>query len=282
MLYHVTLGLPWAWRSGPSDSSEREHLSEMAQELPSNALMAVDAGFVGYDFWNELNNACVSFVARIGGNVKLLKNLGYVRRQENIVYVWPDKAQRNKQPPLVLRLECFFDGKERVYLVTNVLDAKRLSVQQMIEIYAARWRVEVYYRDFKQTFERGKLRSKSADNAQLELDWSIVGLWAMCLYATAVHVAAGIEPRKRSVANVLRAFRRPMQEYKSTPDEGEDMDSLVAKAIKDNYQRKSSKAGRDHPRKKKKRRLGEPKITLATAEQRKAVRQLKKIQHTAA
>ena len=53
----------------------------------------------------------------------------------------------------------------------------------------------------------------------------------MCLYATAEHVSAGIEPRQRSVANVLRAFRRPMQEYKSTPDEGEDMESLVAKAI---------------------------------------------------
>ncbi len=49
----------------------------------------------------------------------------------------------------------------------------RLSSRQMREIYQARWGVEIYYRDFKQTFGRGKLLSKTADNAQLELDWSI-------------------------------------------------------------------------------------------------------------
>ncbi len=274
MLYHVGLGLPWAWRTGPSDSSERDHLSDMAQDLPDNALVTLDAGFVGYDFWRGLDEANVSFVARIGGNVKLLKNLGYVRQHRDLVCVWPDQAQRKRQPPLVLRLESFCGGKEEVYLVTNVLDSNRLSRRQLIEVYAARWGVEVYYRDLKQTFARAKLRSKSADNAQLELDWSILGLWAMALYTAARQAVDGIAPERRSVADMLHAFRLPMEQHRCVAEEREDLFSLLANAVKDQYERHSSKASRGHPRKKKKHAISKPVILAATKQQQSIAQQL--------
>ena len=50
LFWHVGTGLPWAWRTGPSDSSERGHLEEMLSELPENTLITADAGFIGYDF----------------------------------------------------------------------------------------------------------------------------------------------------------------------------------------------------------------------------------------
>ncbi len=216
-----------------------------------------------------------AFVARVGANVRLLKNLGYIRRHKDIVYVWPDKAQKDQQPPLALRLHGFCGGKEEVYLVTNVLDPHRLSSAQMQKIYQARWGVEIYYRDFKQTFGRGKLLSKQADNAQLELDWSILGLWAMCLYASAQHVANGVSPKRRSLANVLHAFRLPMEQSKCVADEGEDLFHLLEIAIKDTYQRHSSKASRNPPRKKTKRAIGKPTIQNATKEQRFAAENTK-------
>jgi hypothetical protein len=274
VLYHVGLGVPWDWRSGPSDSSERDHLLEMAEDLPENALLAMDAGFVGYDFWQTLDQAGAAFVVRVGANVRLLKNLGYVRRKRDIVSVWPDAAQRRQQPPLVLRLHTFCGAKEEVYLVTNVLEDSRLSAPQMRDIYQARWGVEIYYRDLKQTFGRGKLLSKTPDNAQLELDWSIVGLWAICLYGTALHMANGIPPQWRSVANLLYAFRLPMEQARCVADEGEDLFSLVAIAVKDRYKRKTSKASRNHPRKKKKHKIGSPVIQDATLEQQTSAQNL--------
>ena len=48
-MWHVGTGLPWEWRTGPSDSSERGHLLEMLAGLPAGALIAADAGFVGYE-----------------------------------------------------------------------------------------------------------------------------------------------------------------------------------------------------------------------------------------
>ena len=47
MLWHVGSGLPWDWRTGPSDSSERGHFQEMLGSVPVGCLRAADAGFVG-------------------------------------------------------------------------------------------------------------------------------------------------------------------------------------------------------------------------------------------
>ena len=124
----------------------------------------------------------------------------------------------------------------------------------------------MFYQHFKQTFERRKLRSKSAENAQVEAEWSLLGLWAMGLHAQSVLAPEGIPTRRISVAGVLRAYRRPMREYKSRPDPGESLTELLRRAVIDNYKR-GSKASRDYPRKKHEAPIGPPKVCPATEKQ---------------
>ena len=50
LMFHLGTRLPWDWRLGPSDSSERAHLLEMLLALPQLSLIAADAGFVGYEY----------------------------------------------------------------------------------------------------------------------------------------------------------------------------------------------------------------------------------------
>ena len=114
LLWHVGTGLPWSWRSGASDSSERHHLREMLEEMPENSLITADAGFVGYEFWKAILDAGHDFVIRIGAHVKLIKQLGYAREYDHTVSLRPDKAARKKMPPLGLRLIVIHDGKQPV------------------------------------------------------------------------------------------------------------------------------------------------------------------------
>ena len=138
LLWHVGSGLPWAWRSGPSDSSEREQLQQTLAELPENSLITADAGFVGYDFWKAIQDARQNFLIRVGrcapqdDNVRLLKKLGYAREYDHVVYIWPNEAAKKKQPPLVLRLIVIHNGKHPVYLLTN-LTKTQLSDQQALK-----------------------------------------------------------------------------------------------------------------------------------------------------
>jgi hypothetical protein len=262
-MWHAGTGLPWDWRTGPSDSSERQHLLEMIDGLPPNALVTADAGFVGYAFWSELLLKGRQFLIRVGGNVGLLKKLGDFRENADTVYLWPKDAMKAAQPPLVLRLIVVHNGRHPVYLVTSIRDKKRLSDQDLAGIYALRWGLELYYRHFKQTFERRKLRSHKADNAECEAHWSMIALWAMLLHAEQYLHRRHVPPKRMSVAAVLRAYRTPMREYKSDPDPGESLWQLLAIATTDGYERKN-KASRGFPRKKYDGAPGAPRLRDAT------------------
>lgn len=267
-LWHLESGLPWSWRRSSASTGERAHALEMLPQLPAASLIVADAGFVGYDFWQALREAGHDFVIRVGANVTLLKRLGYYRECDRRVYLWPDRAAQRRQPPLALRLTVAHDGKRPVYLVTSVLSSQALSDRRLLELYRARWGVEVFYRSFKRSFGRHKLRSASPENAQLELDWSLAALWAACLYAKCQQQEAGQEPTRTSVAGVLRILRR------AAHDGQLDVAELLARAIIDPYQR-ADKASRNYPRKKNEPPPAAPKILKADKNQRRLANELK-------
>jgi hypothetical protein len=280
MMWHVGSGLPWDWQTGPSDSSERGHFQEMLDSAPAGSLLTADAGFVGYDFWNTVLDADRHLLVRVGSNVKLLKQLGYARESEGLVYLWPDRAAKRRLLPLVLRMVVVTNvDREPVYLVTDVMNKRKLSDAKMAAIYRKRWGIEVYYRHCKQTFDRRKLRSHNPDNAMVELHWSLLGMWAMGLHSHSRLVSQGVLPERISFAGVWRAYRRAMREYKSPADPGERMRQLIDRALIDPYQRKN-KTSRDYPRKKQEQAAGPPIIRKATRAQVQQAIQVKREQKT--
>ena len=275
-LWHLGTQLPWSWRLGPSDSSEREHLREMIGELPKQSLLVADAGFTGYDLWCALLAAECELVVRVGSNVRLLKKLGYVRTGDGVVFFWPVRAAAKHQPPLVLRLVVVQGGRHPVYLVTSVLDRQRLSDQDVATLYGRRWGIELFYRHLKQTFDRRKLRSRSGTNVCVEAAWSLLGLWAMALHAQHYQQSQRLDTTRLSVAGMLRAYRRAMREYKSQPESGEDLYSLLTLALKDDYRRSSSKTNREYSRKKQETPAGPPQIIPATKSQIQKAAEIKR------
>jgi hypothetical protein len=274
LLWHVGSGLPWVWKTGPSGSSERTHLQEMLPELPEKSLITTDAGFVGYDFWKTILDGGHHFLARVGGNVALLKKLGYARQYEHTVYLWPDREAKKQQPPLVLRLIVVHNGKDPVYLMTD-LNKSQLSNRQAITVYQQRWGIELFFRTFKQTFDCRKLRSHSAENAKLELDWSLLSVWCICLLGQRELAASGTNTKDLSPAAAIHAFQATLRDWHVRPDGPEEsLWNLLRGAVRDHYTRNSSKTSRNYPRKKKRRQMGHPEIRIATKKQIYAAKQL--------
>ena len=131
-------------------------------------------------------------------------------------------------------------------------------------IYGARWGVDVFCRTFKQPFGCPKLRSRSARNAQLELEWSLVGVGGVCLLGTRELHLSGPAPVRLSPAAALHAFQCPRREYRVRPDTlAETLGVQLRRARLDDYPRRSSKPSRAYPRKKHRTPIGIPPITLA-------------------
>ncbi len=65
------------------------------------ATPATNPGDAGVALWKLIADQGHHFLMRVGSNVTLLRKLGYCRESHAIVYCWPNKAARSKQPPLV-------------------------------------------------------------------------------------------------------------------------------------------------------------------------------------
>jgi len=284
LIWHIGMKLPWLWKIGPSYSSERAHVLDMlaTHKFPEYTLFCGDAGFTGYDFWQEIAAHGHHFLMRVGSNVRLLRKLGwYARERDGIVYCWPDETMRKKLPPLVLRLLHFHDGRGDVYLVTNVLSERKLTAKQASQIYRRRWGVEVQFRSFKQTFQRSKLRSGTPDCAEVELHWSLVGLTALQLLAFKEQRAAAEPCDRTSIAAVLRIIRYIMYNESQAPKRGESLAQQLRNAQTDTYDRKSKKKSRNHPRRKEEPSAGPPQVREATEKHKQRLQQLECLQQPA-
>ena len=98
LLWHVGQRIPWAWKIGPSYSSERGHLMEMLDTVnfPAKSLICGDAGFVGYEFWKSIDSSGHRFLCRVGSNCSFLRLLGDVRHKNGIVCCWPKNQQAKR------------------------------------------------------------------------------------------------------------------------------------------------------------------------------------------
>lgn len=262
-LFHVGSGLPWAWRRGMGTCPERTHLRQMIDALLPRTLLLADAGFTGFDLMRTIRQAGDDFIIRTGRNVSLLRKLGYYTREhEGIVYLWPQQ-QRKTTEPLVLRQVAIRDGRKTMALLTTVLDPRMLPDHAVGELYRQRWGVEVMFRSLKQTMDNHTLRSRSPHHAQMELDWSLVGLWLLGLMTLE---AAG---RRRTIArgrpwSVAKALLVVRTCVSSRRRKTRMVQKMLAEALVDTYVRTGPKSTRTHRKKKLEPPTGTPALRTAT------------------
>jgi hypothetical protein len=286
MMWHMSLRLPWTWRLGPSNSSERGHVMEILEQekLPRNTLFCGDAGFVGYDFWKAILKVG-HFLVRVGGNVNLLSEQADIKRLGGgIVLCWPKDKMDSGAEPLRLRLVKVKIGKTTMWMLTSVLDRKKLSNKKIIKYYKMRWGVEVEYRGLKQTIDKRSLRCRNSDRVYVELDWSIRGMAFAELLALREQIPNDDENQTqgeqdydttdRSFANAMRALRKCMRNLNKCADPSNDLLSHLSRALVQKYNNRTNKKARYRPKNPDKKPIGEPQVTRLNREQREKLRKI--------
>jgi len=190
------------------------------------------------------------------------------------VCLWPKDAVRRKQAPLVLRLIEVRGERGTMWLVTNVLSERELSTASLKRLYPLRWGVELQFRTVKQTLGRGKLRSRNAEHALAELDWSLAALAMVQLFAIREQIKLDEPPEHTSVSQALRAIRYVMDNWHEPACRTDNLTAHLEAATKDNYQRTSSKTSRYRAKYKDAPSATKPIIQKATRKQRQAYRAL--------
>ncbi len=278
-IVEVSTGLPWDWRMDRGRGSERDCLLKMVPDLPESSLLLADAYYMGYPLWSALTKAGRHFLIRVGGHARLLRGLWpqtSIEQHRDIVYAWPSQRQKTC-PPLRLRLIKVQGGKDPVYVLTNVLDHRRLTKAAAGKIYRRRWGVEIFYRTLKRTLGATKLRSRSDQRAAVELEWYLITVCIMTLLGIDRLHRQGRDCRRLSAAGLLEVLRASLLRGMSAPflNSLPKLDRQLGQAVRDNYRRKAPKHSRYRPITKntpRPRRLKPPQVRTATpAERRRAL-----------
>src|SRR6266851_456899 len=172
-------GLLWAWNVGLGTASEHDQLRLLLNTLPRCTLLVADAFYQGYDLYVDIMEAKASFLVRLSSRSQLYtdKRVPLKRFREAEVWYWTKKAQEQDRPALRLRLiRVRGKKKQDVWLLTNVLDRRRLGRRQAAEMYHWRWHAEGVFRTYKRTLPKIKLWSRTEALVYREAEVSLLGL----------------------------------------------------------------------------------------------------------
>jgi hypothetical protein len=158
---HLGTGLLWSWRLGPGTADERRHLRRLLETLSPVALVVADAAYMGYDLAWAIVESKRSFLLRLSSKHELYTSAHAALQEwsEGPVYYWPKKVQKTGKPPLpcrLIRVPAKGKAKHDVWLLTDVLDPAKLSVQIAAKFYRWRWRNEGLFRTYKRTINKMK------------------------------------------------------------------------------------------------------------------------------
>jgi hypothetical protein len=271
---HLRTGLLWAWRVGKGTASEQQHLLQMLDALPAGALIVTDAAYRGYELALEVMGKGLCFLVRVGSQTWLYTEdyQPLERFEEGLVHYWPRDRQEKKLPPLRLRLICVRSPKTRheVWLLTNVLDGRKLSVAMAGQFYRWRWENEGLFRTYKQTLKKVKLVSRSVRLLHREVEGSLIAAQLMLAQATLrLHPCSNLmdEPQVASPRKVLLEIRRDIAD--AVPARRRRaFTHRIAQATRQRRRRTSSKVRREWPRRKPHKPPAAPRIITLSDEQK--------------
>lgn len=234
-MVHLGTGLPWSWRLGKSDASERDHLRRLLPTLPPGALLVTDAGYYGVDLARSILESGADFLMRVGSTSTL-----YAERvpaegwRDGVVLLWTKRDQECNKPPLFLRLIRIHEPSRRVdvWLLTNVMRG-RLPAEQASWYYRMRWENEGFFRTYKRTLRQLKLAGRTIRQVHREAEGSLLAVQLLLAQGACARAALASKNLRCSPRGVLLEVRREIREcHKRRGRKG--------------YRRRLGKAGREH------------------------------------
>lgn len=157
LLWDVGASQPVDWLVGPYQVCERVHAQTLVVKLGPEDLVLGDQNFASRRLLFALHERKANWLMRVrsGGSASLAEVCAFVAsglREQSTTLVQRNSAGAPRPgSPLVavrlLRMD-LADGTVAVF-ITNLLNTLRHPAQALIDLYAARWRIETAFRELK-------------------------------------------------------------------------------------------------------------------------------------
>jgi hypothetical protein len=165
-LYDIRRGhLKELWFDPDGAKAEILMFEEILESIPPLSLVVNDRYYAKPVIWEKVTAAGLAMVSRYNSTVKKrkIKTLKRIRRGALAIDDWIVEmgGSQHGQQPVTLRWVHIKKGSLNIVLVTNVLDPKLLSIEQIARLYRRRWSIERMYLHLKEVLRLNHLFNAS-------------------------------------------------------------------------------------------------------------------------
>jgi hypothetical protein len=192
-------------------------LSSLFGSLRRGDLLLGDRHFAGAPLYVYYQNHGLEFLTRVHHRLKMakVKRLVCYSSEDFLGRLNLGKLHRRKDPSLPAHMEVRFlravlrirGQRQTVWFVTSLLDPGRYPADQIIALYAWRWRIETLFREVKITLSADVLRSRSPEGIRKEIVARLTALNVVRTVMLEAAARAQIEdPLRISFVHAVRAL----------------------------------------------------------------------------
>jgi hypothetical protein len=192
-------------------------LSSILGSLRPGDLLIGDRHFAGAPLYVYYRNHALEFLTRAHQCLKIarVKRVRCYTSEDFIGRLNINKLHRRRDPSLPLHIDVRFlkavvrirGRRQTVWFATSLMDPVRYPAQQIVALYARRWRIETLFREVKITLSADVLRSQSPEAIRKEI---VARLTALNVVRTVMLDAATLtqmeDPLRISFTHAIRAI----------------------------------------------------------------------------
>lgn len=205
-----------AYAVGRYDQSEQALLRPLLGRLRKGDLLLADRHFAGANLYAQYRTAGLEFLTRVHQRLKVsrLRPLdGYAPNDfVTDMEIGPSYRRNDPMLPQAVRVRLIQatlrirGRRQTTWFVTSLLDPAAYPADQVVGLYARRWRIETLFMQLKVRLSADVLRSKTPSGALKEVAARMAAMnivRAILLEAAAAH---GQDPMALSFVHALRAI----------------------------------------------------------------------------
>lgn len=169
VLFNVRTKIAYNLTINKANCSEREELKELCKSLNNSDLVIADRGYPGYKVFYYLLKKEINFLVRVceSHTFKEIENFAKQDLKDEEIEI---QDCRKKEEKLKLRVikAVLPTGEKRIF-ITNLLDKKKYSYEELVNLYYERWEIEEHYKMNKELFKVENFHSKSENGILQEI-----------------------------------------------------------------------------------------------------------------
>jgi hypothetical protein len=232
-------------------------------QFKAGDLMLADRGFCSYVVMALLLGRATHCVFRLHQSRPADLRKGRRLGKNDRLLIWPKPNQKPRWLPKswwhklpaqltarIVRRNLYQPGYRTtsVTLVTTLLDPRRYPAQDLAELYARRWQIELWFRNIKTSMGMEVLRCKTPQMAHKELEMFLIGhnfIRSLMLEASAINHVALEQMSFKGAVDAVRQFSLAIAQARSKKKQQQLQNELLEVMARDQV---PIRPGRSEPR----------------------------------